>query len=67
MPDSISRLMDGELDDTEIEIVCSRLRRPDAVATWVCYHVIGDTLRGGAMPTPDSPVASAARSPSSPR
>jgi sigma-E factor negative regulatory protein RseA len=52
MPDSISRLMDGELDDTEIEIVCSRLRRPDAVATWVCYHVIGDALRSGAMPTP---------------
>ena len=52
MPDSISRLMDGELDDTEIEIVCSRLRRPDAVATWVCYHVIGDALRAGAMPPP---------------
>ena len=52
MPDSISRLMDGELDDTEIEIVCGRLRRPDAVATWACYHVIGDTLRGGPAPTP---------------
>jgi sigma-E factor negative regulatory protein RseA len=52
MPDSISRLMDGEVDETEVEIVCSRLRRSDAVATWVCYHVIGDALRGGAMPTP---------------
>ena len=51
MPDSISRLMDGELDDSEIEIVCGRLRRPDAVATWVCYHVIGDSLRGGPAPT----------------
>ena len=52
MPDSISRLMDGELDDSEIEIVCGRLRRPDAVAAWVCYHVIGDSLRGGPAPTP---------------
>ena len=52
MPDSISRLMDGELDNSEIEIVCGRLRRPDAVAAWVCYHVIGDSLRGGPAPTP---------------
>ena len=44
MPESISRLMDGEVDDTEIEIVCGQLRRPDAVSTWVCYHVIGDAL-----------------------
>jgi len=52
MPDSISRLMDGELDDSEFEIVCGRLRRPEAVATWVCYHVIGDSLRGGPAPSP---------------
>ena len=59
MPESISRLMDGEVDDTEVEIVCAELRRPDAVATWVCYHVIGDTLRGGAVPIPQgSPTGS---------
>ena len=52
MPESISRLMDGEVDDTEFEVVCGQLRRPDAIATWVCYHVIGDTLRGGRSPTP---------------
>jgi sigma-E factor negative regulatory protein RseA len=52
MPDNISRLMDGELDDTEIELVCGELRRPDGIATWACYHVIGDTLRGGPAPTP---------------
>ena len=52
MPESISRLMDGEVDDTEIEIVCGQLRRPDAVATWVCYHVIGDSLRGSPSPRP---------------
>jgi sigma-E factor negative regulatory protein RseA len=52
MPDSISRLMDGELEDEQIELVCGRLRRPDAIATWACYHVIGDTLRGAPPPIP---------------
>ncbi len=46
MPDSISRLMDGELDDAEIAGVCGHMRQPDAINTWVCYHVIGETLRG---------------------
>ena len=50
MSDNISRLMDGELDDTEIDVVCGHLRRPEAVATWACYHVIGDALRGGPLP-----------------
>jgi len=50
MAESISRLMDGEVDDSEVEVICAELRRPDAVATWVCYHVIGDTLRRGPMP-----------------
>ena len=61
MADSISRLMDGELDDAEIEIVCGRLRRPDAVATWACYHVIGDTLRGAVAPAPGFAERFAAR------
>jgi sigma-E factor negative regulatory protein RseA len=46
MPDSISRLMDGELDDGDVAGVCGHMRQADAVKTWVCYHVIGETLRG---------------------
>ena len=52
MSESISRLVDGELGDDELETVCGRLRRPDEVTTWVCYHVIGDTLRGSGVPRP---------------
>lgn len=66
MSDSISRLMDGEVDDTELEIVCGHLRRSDAVATWVCYHVIGDYLRGSAAPTPGFAERFAARLASEP-
>jgi sigma-E factor negative regulatory protein RseA len=66
MPESISRLMDGEVEDTEVEIVCGQLQRPDAVATWVCYHVIGDTLRGGATVTPGFADRFAARFASEP-
>jgi sigma-E factor negative regulatory protein RseA len=47
MGEDISRLMDGEVDDGEADAVCDRLRHPDGRATWVCYHVIGDVLRGG--------------------
>jgi sigma-E factor negative regulatory protein RseA len=61
MSDSISRLMDGELDDDEVEDVCGRLRRPDGVTTWVCYHVIGDALRGSSVPTPGFAARFAAR------
>ena len=47
MNEDISRLMDGELDDDRDR---ARRRRAEAVrgamATWVCYHVIGDSLRG---------------------
>ena len=66
MPESISRLMDGEVDDTEIEVVCGQLRRPDAVATWVCYHVIGDSLRGSPSPRPGFAARFAARLASEP-
>ncbi len=51
MGEDISRLMDGELPDGEVETVCSRLHRPDGVTTWVCYHVIGDALRGSGAHT----------------
>jgi sigma-E factor negative regulatory protein RseA len=46
MGEEISRLMDGELDDEHVEIVCGQLKHPEGMSTWMCYHVIGDTLRG---------------------
>jgi sigma-E factor negative regulatory protein RseA len=51
MSEIISRLMDGELGDDELEAICGRLRQPGEVTTWVCYHVIGDTLRGSGVPS----------------
>lgn len=47
MNEDISRLMDGELDDEPaVDRVVAGLRQDGAMATWACYHVIGDTLRG---------------------
>jgi sigma-E factor negative regulatory protein RseA len=46
MNENISRLMDGDLEPTEFDSVCGGLKKPDAVATWTCYHVIGESLRG---------------------
>ena len=40
--------MDGELEDRDVENVCLELREPEHAATWTCYHVIGDALRGSA-------------------
>jgi len=52
MNDDISRLVDGELDDeAALERAFADLRREPALSTWVCYHVIGETLRGGASPS----------------
>src|SRR5207253_496244 len=48
----ISLLVDGELDVERIEGVCTRLRDADSVTTWVCYHVIGDALRGSSAIMP---------------
>ena len=62
MNENISRLMDGELDDAEVERVFARAEAADgAMATWVCYHVIGDALRGAARPTPGFAARFAAR------
>ncbi len=44
--EEISLLIDGELDPVRAEAVVTSLCRADGVATWVCYHMIGDTLRG---------------------
>lgn len=53
MSDRISRLMDGELDDGELKFAWTELERPDGVATWSCYHAIGDALRGTDWPLRD--------------
>jgi sigma-E factor negative regulatory protein RseA len=50
--EEISLLMDGELDAQRVEPVCAGLRDAGCIATWVCYHVIGDALRGSAASTP---------------
>jgi len=42
MNEQISRLMDGEIDATEMNAVCTTLRTDAAIATWNSYHVIGD-------------------------
>jgi negative regulator of sigma E activity len=46
MNENISRLMDGELDDVEFERCCDELKADGALQAWVCYHMIGDHLRG---------------------
>ena len=47
MNEEISRLMDGDLeDDAAFERVVGGMKQPGAMATWVCYHAIGDSLRG---------------------
>jgi sigma-E factor negative regulatory protein RseA len=51
-PEEISLLMDGELDAEHVDGVCAGLSEARCVATWVCYHVIGDALRGNPPPTP---------------
>src|SRR5690349_21643609 len=43
---NISRLMDGEVDGAEFERCVVELRGGEAMQTWMCYHVIGDSLRG---------------------
>ena len=46
MNEQISRLMDGEIDASELDGVCAMLKGDAAMATWNCYHTIGDALRG---------------------
>jgi len=50
MGEQISRLMDGELEGAEAEAAFRELKQAEGVATWVCYHVIGDALRGAGGP-----------------
>jgi sigma-E factor negative regulatory protein RseA len=46
MNEQISRLMDGDLDASELDAVCAMLKSDAAMSTWSCYHTIGDALRG---------------------
>ena len=46
MNEKISRLMDGEVDASELDAVCAMLKGDAAMSTWSCYHTIGDALRG---------------------
>jgi len=50
--EEISLLVDGELDAVHVESVCTHLRDAGSMVTWVCYHVIGDTLRGASATMP---------------
>jgi sigma-E factor negative regulatory protein RseA len=44
--DTISVLMDGELQDYEAQQVIAGVKgREEVLATWDAYHLIGDTLR----------------------
>ena len=49
MNEKISRLMDGEVDPLEFEQICAAMKSPDALDVWVCYHAIGDQLRGAGV------------------
>jgi sigma-E factor negative regulatory protein RseA len=46
MNEQISRLMDGEIDASEMDAVFATLKNATAISTWSCYHTIGDALRG---------------------
>jgi len=61
MSENISRLMDGEVDDAELDGICAMLKSGDAMATWTCYHAIGDVLRGEIAVTRDVGAAVARR------
>jgi sigma-E factor negative regulatory protein RseA len=52
MGEEISRFMDGELEGAEADDVYVRLKLSEEKSTWVCYHVIGDALRGSARHLP---------------
>lgn len=50
--EEVSLFMDGELDAGRVEGVCLGMRDQDGMSTWVCYHVIGDALRGSHAAAP---------------
>ena len=52
MNEDLSRLMDGELPDSEVDRVVGACRSAEVLEAWACYHVIGDTLRGARTASP---------------
>jgi len=52
MNEDLSRLMDDDLPQTEVDRVLTQCRRGEVLATWACYHVIGDSLRGSRAVSP---------------
>jgi sigma-E factor negative regulatory protein RseA len=59
--EEISLLVDGELEIEHIERVCTRVRDESAIKTWVCYHMIGDALRGSSAIMPGFAASFATR------
>src|SRR5579862_1151599 len=59
--EEISLFMDGELDADRIDGVCVGMRDADGGSTWMCYHVIGDALRGSVPRAQGSAVRFAKR------
>ena len=60
--DTISALMDGELQDHEAQQMITRAKgREDVLATWDAYHLIGDSLRRTPSLSPDFNSKIAAR------
>lgn len=41
----VSALLDGELDDGQIEVTLAALRAPEQREIWEMYHQVGDALR----------------------
>jgi sigma-E factor negative regulatory protein RseA len=52
MNEDLSRLMDGELPDGDVDRVLADCRGPEALGCWSSYHLIGDALRGNRMLSP---------------
>lgn len=51
MNEKLSAWMDGELDGEDARRLPSQLKdNPDLRASWDCYHLIGDSLRGVQAP-----------------
>lgn len=46
MNEDLSRLMDGELPESDVDRVLAECRSPEVLSSWTCYHLIGDALRG---------------------
>jgi sigma-E factor negative regulatory protein RseA len=61
MGEQISRFMDGDLEGAAADAALREIKQPDGIATWVCYHVIGDTLRRSGAPTAGFAARFAAR------